>query len=197
MTPRGLTVGVLALLVAALVMMQLVRGGQSWRSGEDECPRGRKLNSKGKCVCENGWDAGAKKCKTKKDDGLSRPGRGLKDEGEGGGGGGWRDGVITCFSDTTFADNSGGKNASKSMVAVHEKDWGGFKGKTLKIRFQGKEFNAKVRDYCNATNGNCIKNIEWGKNGKKPRFLLDVHRDTLTAHKISCNILDIAQWKLD
>lgn len=196
LTTRALAVTGLALLLVVVAMLSVGRGRPSWRSGEDECPKGRKLDKRtGKCVCNYGWNDEAKKCKKKgdkddkddKDDkNESRTGRGLKAEG----GDGWRRGVVTCFKDTQFAVAGNDSN----MVAVHQDDWdAGFKNKTLEIKYGGRTFKAKVSDYCNRDHPDC-KNRDTKGGGN---FLLDVHMNTLRISENRCdNTKGFGQWRV-
>ena len=122
-----------------------------------------------------------KKKKKKADDGGDDGGDAGGDAGGGGDGGGKTTG-ISIFNDSVFADGKySGKQNSQNIVAVHEKDWKKYKGKTVRINYKGKSVDAVVADYCAVKDDKaCNSNMRGG-------FLLDLHTNVAKKLGLSGN----------
>ncbi|OXA44982.1 uncharacterized protein LOC118438106 [Folsomia candida] len=78
-----------------------------------------------------------------------------------------------------FAFVSGTKSEAwvkaNNIIAIHHKDAGKYKLKTLELRANGKTIKAKVYDECNDKDcNNCCT-----KNSKRTKFLIDIERNTM------------------
>lgn len=85
--------------------------------------------------------------------------------------GGWRNAMLTCYTESQNFASAGTDPSKHNVVAVHERDWAAYKNKRVLLKLPNGTHTVEVRDYCNAKVPECNKNVSAQGNN----FLIDIN----------------------